>query len=66
MDERQERDSRAFEGLTATMTPEQEVATRHLLTDRLRLSVAEADSLIATVHRRQDLSLIVLLASETR
>jgi RNA polymerase sigma-70 factor (ECF subfamily) len=40
--------------------------TRRLLVDRLRLSGAEADSFIATARSRMDLSLSVLLASESR
>jgi RNA polymerase sigma-70 factor (ECF subfamily) len=40
--------------------------TRRLLVDRLRLSAAEADSFIASARSRMDLSLSVLLASESR
>ena len=40
--------------------------TRRLLTDRLRLSPAEADSFIATARSRMDLSLSVLLGSDIR
>jgi RNA polymerase sigma-70 factor (ECF subfamily) len=38
--------------------------TRRLLTDRLRLTPAEADSFIATARSRMDLSLSVLLGSD--
>jgi RNA polymerase sigma-70 factor (ECF subfamily) len=40
--------------------------TKRLLTDRLRLSPAEAESFIATARSRLDLSLSVLLASGSR
>jgi RNA polymerase sigma-70 factor, ECF subfamily len=40
--------------------------TKRLLTDRLRLSKAEADSFIATARSRLDISLSVLLSSKSR